>query len=93
MNKKPKLEYIENAKLGTIIAFVDENGKARTAAIIDRSTEEKLLNVETEFHREFVVPYDNVLWVKNGTRFPRGVYNMLKGIKEEKEIAEQKSVE
>lgn len=91
MEVKPKLEYIENASPGTIIAFVDENGKARSAAIVNRSSKNKLLKVETEFKREFIVPYENVLWVKNGSRFPRGVYNMLKGIKseEEKNIAEQ----
>lgn len=92
-SKKPKVEYIEKAPLGTIVAFVDENGKARTAAICDKSLENKTLKVVTEFDREFIVPFENVLWVKNGTRFPRGVYNMLKGIKEENKIAEQTSVE
>lgn len=83
-----KYGYIEKAAIGTIIAFVDENGKARSAAIVSRDTENKIVNVITEFNKEFNVPYEKVLWVKNGPRFPRGVYNMLKRIDDSKESAE-----
>ena len=75
-----KEEYIENAAIGTIIAFVDEKGKARSAAIENRSSKKRLLKVVTEFNKEFVVPYEKVLWVRSkNLRWPRGVYDMLKG--------------
>ena len=78
--REVKEEYIENANIGTLVAFVDENGKARTAAIVNRSTKSKKIKVETEFGREFIVPYDKVLWVRGkNERWPKGVYNMLKG--------------
>lgn len=80
-NSINRFEYIEQADLGTIVAFVDFKGKARTAAIKEKRSNDLTLIVETEFGREFIVPYDKVLWVKKGARFPRGVYNMLKGIK------------
>lgn len=80
VDMKVKKEYIENAPVGTIIAFVDEKGKARSAAIVNRSTKKQMLKVQTEFGMEFIVPYDKVLWVRGGSnRWPRGVYNMLKG--------------
>ena len=78
--REVKEEYIENASIGTLVAFVDEHGKARTAAIVNRSTKSKKIKVETEFGREFIVPYDKVLWVRGkNERWPKGVYNMLKG--------------
>lgn len=76
-----KREYIDNAPVGTIVAFVDEKGKARSAAIENRSAKNMKLKVVTEFGREFIVPYEKVLWVRGkNTRWPKGVYNMLKGI-------------
>lgn len=80
-----KLNYIETVPLGTLVAFNDEKGKARTAAIVERNVEEKTLVVETEFKKKFNVTFDNVLWVKVGTRWPKGVYNLLKGKSDEAE--------
>lgn len=77
-----RTKYIDDAEIGTIVAFFDERGKARTAAIKSKDSNNKFIDVETEFGRQFRVPYDKVLWVKKGVRFPRGVYNLLKGIKD-----------
>jgi hypothetical protein len=43
------------------------------------SSARKVIKVVTEFGWEFIVPYDNVLWVRKGNRWPRGVYEILKG--------------
>lgn len=79
LNDKDK--YIEEAQPGTLIAFVDDKGKPRTAALVNRSASRRVIKVETEFNWTFVVPYDNVLWVRNGSRWPKGVYKMLKEYK------------
>lgn len=71
--------YIEKAEVGTLVAFLDEKGKPRTAKIVNRSSKRRLLKVVTEFDWEFIVSYDKVLWVKNGTRWPKGIYLLLKG--------------
>lgn len=76
-----KDEFIEKAEPGTLMAFYDNNGKPRTAALVNRSSNRKLVKLQTEFGWEFIVPYSNILWVKNGTRWPRGIYNLLKGYK------------
>ena len=76
---KDKTKYIEEAEVGALIAFYDEKGKPRTAALVNRSSARKVIKVVTEFGWEFIVPYDNVLWVRKGNRWPRGVYEILKG--------------
>lgn len=75
---KDKERYIENAEVGTLIAFMDEKGKPRTAALVNRSSKRKVLKVVTEFNWEFIVPYEKVLWVKQGGKWPHGVYRILK---------------
>lgn len=76
-----KDEVIENAQVGTLIAFIDEKGKPRSAKMVNRSSSRRVLKLVTEFDWEFIVPYEKVLWVKNGTRWPKGVYRMLKEYK------------
>lgn len=78
---KNKDNYIESAEVGTLIAFVDEHGKPRTAALVNRSSKRRVLKVVTEFNWEFVVPYEKVLWVRKGKRWPNGVFSLLKGYK------------
>lgn len=74
-----KRKHIEEAEVGTLIAFYDEKGKPRTAALVNRSSSREVVKVVTEFEREFIVPYGNVLWVRKGPRWPRAVYEILKG--------------
>ena len=74
-----KRKHIEEAEVGTLIAFYDEKGKPRTAALVNRSSSREVVKVVTEFEREFIVPYSNVLWVRKGPRWPRAVYEILKG--------------
>lgn len=80
---KDKEKYIEEAEVGTLIAFYDKKGKPRTAALVNRSSTRRVVKLVTEFDWEFIVPYEDVLWVRRGTRWPKGVYNLLKGYKHE----------
>ena len=80
-----KSEAIEKADVGTVVAFLDEKGKPRTAKLVNRSSSRQVIKVVTEFEWTFIVPYDKVLWVRFGTRWPKAVYNMLKGYKNGKQ--------
>ena len=77
-----KLKYVEEAPIGTLVAFRPEVGKVKSAKIIKKSTKNRRLKVETAYGATFIVPYDDVIWVRSGSRWPRGVYNMLKGIED-----------
>lgn len=75
-----KMRRIENIGVGTIVAFETEDGKVKSAKVINKSTKNKKLKAETSYGKIYIVPFDKVIWVKTGARWPRGVYNLLKGI-------------
>ena len=75
-----KLKYVENAKIGTLVAFKPEVGKVKSAKIIKKSTKHRKLKLETVYGAQYIVSYDDIIWVRTSQRWPRGVYNMLKGI-------------
>lgn len=76
-----KDEFIENAQVGTLMAFLDAKGKPRSGKMVNRSASRRMVKLVTEFDAEFVVSYDKILWVKNGNRWPKMVYQMLKEYK------------
>lgn len=79
-----KLSYIERAEVGTIIACVID-GKTRSAKIVKRSTKKRRFMVETAYGAQHIVPYESVIWVRTGNKWPRGVYRALKGLEPETE--------
>lgn len=78
-----KLSYIKNADLGTIVAFISRSGKAKSAKIIGRDVENEVLEVETSYGAKFKIDFSDVIWVRTGKRWPKGVYELLKGIANE----------
>lgn len=78
---------INETEPGTLVAFLDDKGKPRTAKLIHRSSAKRKLQLVTEYNWEFIVSYDNVLWVRRGTRWPKAVYLMLKGYKDGKHVS------
>lgn len=75
-----KLRYINEAPIGTLVAFKLPNGQTKSAKIINRSTGHKKLKLETVYGKQFIVSYSDIVWVKSTNKWPRGVYNQLKGI-------------
>ena len=76
-----KLKYINDCEIGTLIAFMDGQ-KPRTAKLINRSRKRQLVKLVTQYGAEFVVAYKDIIWVrtsKTSRRWPKGVYNLLKG--------------
>lgn len=72
--------YIENSEIGTIVAFKLSSGKVKSAKIVNRNRKKKKLKLETRYGAEYIVSYDSIIWVRTGKRWPKGVYNLLKGI-------------
>lgn len=83
-----KEAYLEGAPLGTLVAFkvpdaaIVRHGekKVKSAKIVGRNVSKKKLRLQTEYDAFYIVPFENVLWVKTGSRWPRSVYNLLKGV-------------
>lgn len=78
-----KMQYVENIEIGTLVAFRLSNGKVKSAKVIRKSTKNRKLKLETDYGAEYVVSYNDIVWVRTGKRWPRGVYKLLKGIVDE----------
>lgn len=74
-----KMPYIENVANGTIVAFKLPNEKVKSAMVMAKSSTKRKLKLETEYGKTFIVDFKDVVWVKTGNRFPKGVYEALKG--------------
>lgn len=78
-----KQGYIDGAKVGTLVAFRADNGKVKSAMIIKRSTKNRKFKLETSYGAKFIVSFDDIIWVRTNKRWPKGVYQLLKGIEED----------
>lgn len=82
IDRDTKDERIISAPLGTLIAFYEpETNKLNTAKLTNRNKVKRLVKCETQYGKEFLVPFENIRWVKTGSRWPKGIYNELKGKK------------
>lgn len=86
-NKKSKEDYAKTVEPGVIVAFVyiDENQKevvisGKIIKRIDNGVNGfKGFVVKTIKGVNIVIGYEDVLWYKTGKRWPRYIYNQLKG--------------
>ena len=85
-----KMPYIENIEIGTLVAFRLSNGKVKSAKVTRKSTKNRKLKLETEYGAEYIVSFDDIVWVRTGKRWPRGVYKLLKGLVDDNGKEEQK---
>lgn len=86
-----KMPYIENIEIGTLVAFRLSNGRVKSAKVTRKSTKNRKLKLETDYGAEYIVSFDDIVWVRTGKRWPRGVYKLLKGLVDENGKEEQKS--
>lgn len=77
VKSESKEAYLNNAKIGTIVAFKVNDKKALSGMITE--IHQNGFVVETKSGVKFNVRRKNVLWVKTGSRWPKGVYQALKG--------------
>lgn len=80
IDMKQKMSYIENVEIGTLVAFRLANGKVKSAKVTRKSTKNRKFKLETNYGAEYIVPFESIVWVRTGKRWPRGVYNLLKGL-------------
>lgn len=91
IDMKQKMPYIENIEVGTLVAFRLSNGKVKSAKVTRKSTKNRKLKLETDYGAEYIVSYDDIIWVRTGKRWPRGVYKLLKGLVDKNDKEKQKS--
>lgn len=87
VDMEQKMPYIETAQIGSLVAFKLRDGKVKSAKIVKRSTKNRKLKLETDYGAQYIVSYDDIIWVRTGKRWPRGVYMLLKGLVDNGETA------
>ena len=90
IDMKQKMPYIENIEIGTLVAFRLSNGKVKSAKVTRKSTKNRRLKLETDYGAEYIVSFDDIIWVRTGKRWPRGVYRLLKGLVDKDDRGEQR---
>ena len=79
MDLEGKKVYVETAPVGTLMAYRHRSGMLRTAKMINRSLKNRKLQMETPRGKQFVISFDDVVWVKTGKKWPQKIYEELKG--------------
>ena len=85
---KTRKQYTDNIVVGNIVAFKNSDAMY-SAKVISVVGEE--LTVQTPNGSIFYIEKASVVWVKNGTHWPEGVYNALKYTKKASERTEPAS--
>lgn len=73
--EKSRESFIKNIVTGNIVAFKSEKGMF-SGKIVEISDD--TFTIETKNKSIFYVESENIVWVKNGTHWPEGIYNALK---------------
>lgn len=79
-NDSSKDVYIQNAKLGSLIAFLDKKKLTRTGKILEINSEKRHITVELKSGKKFYIQFDDVLWVTTDEnhRWPKKILYALK---------------
>lgn len=71
-------KYLENINVGTLVAFKEASGKLNTAAVQNVSFKRSQLKLVTQYGKEFIVSFDDIVWVRTTKRWPRFILDVLK---------------
>ena len=78
MSDKTRDSFISNIQVGNIVAFkIGENmysGKIESIS----NAEEVTFTIKTKNCSVYYVGKHDIIWVKNGSRWPVGIFNALK---------------
>ena len=79
-NDSSKDAYIQNAKVGSLIAFLDRKKLTRTGKILELNLEKRHITVELKSGKKFYIVFDDVLWVTSdeNRRWPKKILYALK---------------
>lgn len=76
--KDGKKRYLDSLNKGILVAFKKE-GKVLSGKV-DKVMEESV-ELTTRLGSMYAIKKCDILWVKTGERWPRNIYNLLRGIK------------
>ncbi len=71
-----KARYISNLKEGQILAF--RSGESVISGKV-HEIKEDMLTIQTKNGTNYIIRNSDIVWVKTGQRWPKGVFRALKG--------------
>lgn len=74
--------YVEDAEVGMLVAFRTDKMKVKSAKIVKKSTKDRKMLLETKYGAQYVVDFDDIVWVNTTGRWPRWVFRLMKGIED-----------
>ena len=74
---KGKESYINHIEKDSLLAFSLPNKKVLSGKVLN--VKDDTLYMETKNGKKYQIQKKDILWVKTGERWPRGVYKLLKG--------------
>lgn len=78
INQEGKQKYINSLEIGQILAFkIGES--VISGKVVDIG---EYIRVETKNDTQFIISEEDIIWVKTGQRWPKGVFRALKGEKQ-----------
>jgi hypothetical protein len=78
-------KYANDIRVGTIIAYRQSDFTVKSAKVIRKSIKNRKLMIQMKFGTEKLIDFDDVVWVKTTERWPKWVFNLLKGVTDEAE--------
>ena len=76
MQHKTKEQYKENLETGMLVAFQTKEG-IKSGKVIDGKFD--LVKVEEYSGQLMFIPKESIIWVKTGKRWPKAIFEALRG--------------
>lgn len=87
--KSDKSKYVARLQCGSIIAFKTPEGRMLSGKVVQftfavgEDAGHMIYCVETKNGKKFTIKDYDIAWVRTGERWPKGIYNALRGITNE----------
>ena len=78
MDKKRREYYVANIAIGNIVAFKDEETMFSGKIVQLPETSSDKFVIKMKNGSIYYVEADDIVWVKNGSHWPNGIFNALK---------------
>ena len=78
MERKTRGEFLSNLQLGNIVAFRVGDYMYSGKVVFIVEGDDKVVTIKTKNGSVYYPHISEIVWIKNGTHWPQGIFNALK---------------
>lgn len=80
MNGKAREDFLSNLQEGNIVAFKigDYMYSGKVTSVVDNLDVGKIVTIKTKNGSVYYPHISDIIWIKNGSHWPTGIFNALK---------------